>query len=73
MDSVTSLALAKDKKFNCYSLTFNYGQKSISEIAAAKYYSKKYNCIEHKVFDINFNDFTNSALIDVGMDVIDNS
>ena len=73
MDSVTSLALAKDKKFNCYSLTFNYGQKSISEIAAAEYYSKKYNCIEHKVFDINFNDFTNSALTDVSMDVIDNS
>jgi 7-cyano-7-deazaguanine synthase len=70
MDSVTSLALAKDKKFNCYSLTFNYGQKSISEINAAAYYSKKYNCIEHKVFDINFNDFTNSALTDISMDVV---
>jgi 7-cyano-7-deazaguanine synthase in queuosine biosynthesis len=43
-------------------LTFNYGQKSISEIDSAKYYSKKYNSIEHKIFDINFNDFTNSAL-----------
>ena len=70
MDSVTSLALAKDKKFNCYSLTFNYGQKSISEINAAAYYSKKYNCIEHKVFNINFNDFTNSALTDKSMDVV---
>ena len=73
MDSVTSLALAKNKKFNCYSLTFSYGQKSISEISAAKYYSKKYNCIEHKVFDINFNDFTNSALTNKSIDVIDNS
>ena len=70
MDSVTSLALAKDKKFNCYSLTFSYGQKSISEIYAAAYYSKKYNCIEHKVFNINFNDFTNSALTDKSMDVV---
>jgi 7-cyano-7-deazaguanine synthase len=73
MDSVTTLALAKDKKFDCYSLTFNYGQKSISEIHAASYYSNKYKCIEHKVFNINFNNFTNSALTNSSMDVIDDS
>ena len=73
MDSVTTLALAKDKKFDCYSLTFNYGQKSVSEIDAASFYSKKYNCTEHKIFNINFSDFTSSALTNNSMDVIDDS
>ena len=63
MDSITTLAIAKSKNFECYNLTFNYGQKSFSEIDAAKYYSKNYNSFEHKIFDINFNDFANSALI----------
>ena len=27
MDSVTTLALAKSQKFDCYAITFNYGQK----------------------------------------------
>ena len=51
MDSVTTLALAKDRGYDCYTLSFNYGQKSISELDAALYYSKKYHCIKHKVFD----------------------
>ena len=40
MDSVTTLALAKSQKFDCYAITFNYGQKSLSEIDAASYFSK---------------------------------
>jgi len=62
MDSVTTLALANSQEFDCYSLTFNYGQKSISEIDAAIYYANKYKCIEHKIFNINFSEFSNSAL-----------
>ena len=62
MDSVTTLALADSQGFDSYNLTFNYGQKSISEIDAAIYYSKEYKCIEHKIFDINFSEFSNSAL-----------
>ena len=38
MDSVTSLAYAVNKGFGCFSLTFDYGQKSKSEIRAAHYY-----------------------------------
>ena len=69
MDSVTTLALAVSQDFDCYSLTFNYGQKSISEIDAASYYSKKYKCKEHKIFDINFGDFSNSALTNPSMSI----
>ena len=73
MDSVTTLALAKDRGYDCYTLSFNYGQKSISELNAALYYSKKYHCIKHKVFDINFGDFTDSALTNSSASVLDNS
>jgi len=73
MDSVTTLALAKDRGYDCYTLSFNYGQKSISELDAALYYSKKYHCIKHKVFDINFGDFTDSALTNSSASVLDNS
>ena len=69
MDSVTTLAIAKDKNFDCYNLTFDYGQKSISEISSATYYSDKFESIEHKIFNINFNDFTNSSLIDKNTDI----
>lgn len=73
MDSVTTLAIAKDKGFNCYALTFNYGQKSLSEIDSAAYYSKKFYCIEHKIFKINFNNFTTSALTESNINVIADS
>ena len=69
MDSVTTLAIAKDNNFDCYNLTFDYGQKSISEISSATYYSDKFESIEHKIFNINFNDFTNSSLIDKNIDI----
>ena len=69
MDSVTTLAIANNKKYECYNLTFNYGQKSISEIDSAKHYSQYYNSVEHKIFDINFNNFTNSALINDEIDI----
>ena len=48
MDSVTTLALAKSQKFDCYAITFNYGQKSLSEIDAASYFSKKYSWTQWK-------------------------
>ena len=70
MDSVTTLAVKRQRMFT---LSFNYGQKSISELNAASYYSKKYNCVEHKVFDINFKNFTDSALTNNNSSVIEDS
>ena len=62
MDSITTLAIAKSKNFECYNLTFNYGQKSFAEIDAAKYYSDNFNSFEHKIFDINFNTILQNSL-----------
>ena len=73
MDSVTSLAYAVNKGFGCFSLTFDYGQKSKSEIRAAHYYSKFYNCKKHKIFQIDFSSFSSSALTEADKSVIDDS
>ena len=73
MDSVTSLAYAINKGFGCFSLTFDYGQKSKSEIRAAKHYSKFYNCKKHKIFQIDFSSFSSSALTEADKSVIDDS
>tara|TARA_B100000965_G_scaffold234904_1_gene196784 strand:+ start:666 stop:1343 length:678 start_codon:yes stop_codon:yes gene_type:complete len=73
MDSVTVLAYAIKKGFSCYTLTFDYGQKSKSEIEAASYYSNYYKCNESKIFKIDFSNFSKSALTDKDKSVIDSS
>ena len=73
MDSVTVLAYAIKKGFSCYTLTFDYGQKSKSEIEAASYYSNHYKCNESKIFKIDFSNFSKSALTDKDKSVIDSS
>ena len=73
MDSVTVLAYAIKKGFSCHTLTFDYGQKSKSEIEAASYYSNYYKCNESKIFKIDFSNFSKSALTDKDKSVIDSS
>ncbi len=62
MDSVTTLAIANSEGYKCSCITFDYGQKSIAEITAAKYFSKLYKSQDHKIFEIDFRKFTKSAL-----------
>ena len=69
MDSVTTLAYANNKGFKNYCITFNYGQKSYSEINSAKYYANYYDCLDHKIFEINFDLFTESSLISENINV----
>lgn len=69
MDSVTVLAHAHNEGYICNAITFDYGQRSSSEIHAAEYYSKTYKCCEHKIYKMSFNDFSNSALINESMHI----
>ena len=73
MDSVTTLAYAIKKGFVCYALTFDYGQKSKSEIKAANYFADYFKCEETKLFKIDFSNFSKSALTEKEMCVIDSS
>jgi 7-cyano-7-deazaguanine synthase len=43
LDSTTCLAWAVHKGYNCFAVTFDYGQRHIKEIIAARNVSKFYN------------------------------
>jgi 7-cyano-7-deazaguanine synthase len=69
LDSSTCLAVARDQGFSCYALTFNYGQRNNSELAAAERYAKLESVAEHKIITIPLNSWGGSALTDFSLDV----
>jgi 7-cyano-7-deazaguanine synthase len=64
LDSVTALAVAKSQGFDCYTLSFNYGQRHDSELVVSAKLSKLYGAIEHKVINIDLRSIGGSALTD---------
>jgi 7-cyano-7-deazaguanine synthase len=69
LDSATVLAIAKHNKFDCYALSFNYSQRHISELQAAKKIAETIGVIDHQIFDINLAQFGGSALTDHNINV----
>jgi 7-cyano-7-deazaguanine synthase len=69
LDSVTVLAMAKAQGYNCYTLGFDYGQRTRSELDAAKHASKKLGATEHKVVTLDLSTIGGSALTDDSIDV----
>jgi len=69
LDSVTTLAMAKSKGFDCYTLSFDYGQRHNSELVASAKLSTLYGAIEHKVINIDLRTIGGSALTDDKLDV----
>ena len=69
LDSVTALAMAKEQGFDCYTLSFNYGQRHDAELVAAEKLSKQIGAIEHKVINIDLQAIGGSALTDNKLDV----
>jgi 7-cyano-7-deazaguanine synthase len=64
LDSATTLAIAKNKGFRCFPLTFSYGQRHSVELKAAKKVAKFTGAVQHKFIDIDPSVFANSALTD---------
>ena len=64
VDSATTLAVARSEDFQCYALTFSYGQRHQREIEAAKKVAHSLGAIEHRVIDIDLVSFSGSALTD---------
>jgi 7-cyano-7-deazaguanine synthase len=62
LDSTTILALAKSKGYECYCISFIYGQKHLVEIEAASKIAKLYNVVEHKIINIDLSIFQGSSL-----------
>ena len=69
LDSVTALSIAKEQGFECYTLSFNYGQRHSTELDAAKMISVQNGAVEHKVIDIDLAAIGGSALTDDEIDV----
>jgi 7-cyano-7-deazaguanine synthase len=64
LDSATVLAMAKDQGYSCYVLSFDYGQRSLTELNAARAVAIDAGAIEHRVLRLNLEDFGGSALTD---------
>ena len=70
LDSTTCLAYAKDQGFDCYALSFHYGQKHNAELRAATNIAYAFQAT-HKIFNLEVNQFGGSALTDDCIDVPD--
>lgn len=62
LDSTTALAIAVDRGYTPYALTFQYGQRHHHEITAAKNIAAQYGVGEHHVFELSLDRFGGSAL-----------
>ena len=69
LDSATSLALARDQGFDCYALSFDYGQRHRIELKASRRVAESLNAREHRVFALDLRQFGGSALTDDSIDV----
>lgn len=69
LDSTTLLAIAKAEGYACYSLSFDYGQRHRSELAAANKCSEAIGAMAHKVVNLDLRSIGGSALTDDTIDV----
>ena len=69
LDSTTVLAIAKAHNFECYALSFDYGQKQRSELESAKTIANQSKVAEHRIMKISLADIGGSALTDDKIDV----
>jgi 7-cyano-7-deazaguanine synthase len=63
------LAIARAHDFECYALSFDYGQKQRSELESAKTIAKQSKVVEHRIMKISLADIGGSALTDDEIDV----
>ena len=73
VDSATCLAIAKSLGFRCYALSFDYGQRAVSELAAARQIASALGAEEHRVIRLDMGALGGSALTDQTMSVPENT
>ena len=71
LDSTTCLAIAKHEGYECYALSFNYGQKHNSELEASKKIAQQFGAVQHETFSFSTAALSHSALTDQSIDVPD--
>lgn len=69
LDSATVLAMARDQGYECYTMSFDYGQRHRAELNAAKRLSAALGAADHKTVRIDLDGIGGSALTDPDIDV----
>ena len=69
LDSTTVLSMALKQGYDCYTLSFDYGQRHRSELEAAQRVSAIMGVTEHKVVKLDLGTIGGSALTDSTIDV----
>ena len=64
LDSATCLAIAMDQGFECYGLSFDYGQRHRSELEAAARLADAAGLADYKVIPVDMRGIGGSALTD---------
>lgn len=64
LDSATVLAIARQQDYACHALTFDYGQRHQSELAAAARVAAQLGVVEHRLVQLSLGQFGGSALTD---------
>jgi 7-cyano-7-deazaguanine synthase len=67
LDSATVLAIARSRRFDCYTLSFDYGQRHRAELAAAGRVSQALHAVAHEELQLPRAGFKGSALTDPGI------
>ena len=62
LDSTTVAAIAREQGFDLYALSFEYGQRHLAELDAAKNVASSLGAIEHVIAKIDLRVFGGSAL-----------
>jgi 7-cyano-7-deazaguanine synthase len=61
LDSATVVAMARAQGYSCYTMSFDYGQRSHAELHAAARVARDLGVVEHKVIGLNLNGMGGSA------------
>lgn len=69
LDSATTLALARERRFDCYALSLAYGQRHDVELRAAENITRTLGVVEHKTVHLDLGQFGGSALTDTSIPV----
>ncbi|HEC12223.1 MAG TPA: 7-cyano-7-deazaguanine synthase QueC [Acidiferrobacteraceae bacterium] len=69
LDSATTLALAREQGFDCYALSFDYGQRHAVELDAARIIAAQLGARQHRVLSLPMGQLGGSALTDRDIEI----
>jgi len=64
VDSATCLAIAREQGYHCIALSFDYGQRAVSELTAARQIANALGVQQHRVINLDIGALGGSALTD---------